>query len=260
MSGQKKSDLKVRTASAIVMLAVAGSAVWLGGMVWIGFVALIAIGVYFEWTRLTLAAFEGALARVLWLFCGAAYVMVAGGELALLRTMGGPFALLLLVGAVIATDIGAYFAGRTFGGPKIAPRVSPSKTWSGLVGGMIAAGLTLIIAFLIEGTLHGMKAWGWSAGHALSYTLEGIAPMRLLPQALGAGALVAIVAQAGDFFESWMKRRAGVKDSGSLIPGHGGLFDRVDGLLAVSFVIGLASLIMIVGTLSGGGSLLPSPA
>ena len=256
----KKSDLGIRTASAVVMLAVAGTALWQGGMVWIGFVALVAIGVYAEWTRLALAFVSRAGWRVLWLIMGSVYVLVAGIELALLRLLGGPFALLLVAGAVIATDIGAYFAGRTFGGPKIAPKISPSKTWSGLCGGMIAAGLALVLAFLAEGTLHGIRAWGWTAGHALSYTLAGLSPGWFLLQALAGGALIAIVAQAGDFFESWMKRRAGVKDSGSLIPGHGGLFDRVDGLLAVSFVLGLFSAGMILGTLAGGGSLLPVPA
>jgi phosphatidate cytidylyltransferase len=82
----------------------------------------------------------------------------------------------------------------------------------------------------------------------------------LIPQSLFVGTLVAIVAQAGDFFESWMKRRAGVKDSGSLIPGHGGLFDRVDGLLAVCFAIGIFVLMTFATTLLSGGSLLPSPA
>ncbi len=124
-----------------------------------------------------------------------------------------PFALSLLL-AVIATDIGAYFAGRSIGGPKIAPSISPSKTWAGLAGGMAGAALVLML-----GRGNGMAA-----------------------EAIGGGAMLAIVAQAGDFFESWMKRRAGVKDSGKLIPGHGGLFDRVDGLLAVVFVGGVAAV------------------
>ena len=84
--------------------------------------------------------------------------------------------------------------------------------------------------------------------------------MNYLPVIFAAGAVMALIAQAGDFFESWMKRRAGVKDSGSLIPGHGGLFDRVDGLIAVLFAIGMAVLLLAGSTLAGGGSLLPSPA
>jgi phosphatidate cytidylyltransferase len=124
---------------------------------------------------------------------------------------------------VIATDIGAYFAGRTIGGPKIAPTISPSKTWAGLCGGMAASGVVMALL-------------------AVELSPEGIEGKVLLAYALG-GALVAVVAQAGDFFESWMKRRAGVKDSSHLIPGHGGLFDRVDGLLAVSFVLGILFIV-----------------
>jgi phosphatidate cytidylyltransferase len=122
-----------------------------------------------------------------------------------------------LILAVILTDIGAYFAGRTFGGPKIAPAISPSKTWSGLAGGMVGAAVALI---------------------AVTYQAEGFVDIgwKIL-----AGMAVAVVAQLGDFFESWMKRRAGVKDSGKLIPGHGGLFDRLDGLLGVMFVLGLVA-------------------
>jgi phosphatidate cytidylyltransferase len=104
------------------------------------------------------------------------------------------------------TDISAYFAGRAIGGPKLAPRISPNKTWAGLLGGM--AGAAVI---------------GWIAAHFLR--IDGI--FLLL------GAPMAALAQTGDLFESWIKRRAGVKDSGSILPGHGGLLDRLDGLLPV---------------------------
>ena len=104
------------------------------------------------------------------------------------------------------TDIGAYFAGRGIGGPKLAPKVSPNKTWAGLLGGMVGAAVI-----------------GWIAAHFLR-----IAGIFLL-----LGAPMAALAQAGDLFESWIKRRAGVKDSGSILPGHGGLLDRLDGLLPV---------------------------
>jgi phosphatidate cytidylyltransferase len=123
---------------------------------------------------------------------------------------------LTIILPVIATDIGAYFAGRTIGGPKIAPAISPSKTWAGLFGAIVLASLALVLLSQ------------WSSG--------GAAVVNWREAVLG-GLVVAVVAQAGDFFESWMKRRAGVKDSGRIIPGHGGLFDRVDGLLAVSFLM-----------------------
>ena len=112
---------------------------------------------------------------------------------------------------VWASDIGAYAAGRLIGGPKLAPRISPNKTWAGLIGGVLAAAVT-------------------SASFVA--TLDGADPG---PASLLGGAL-AIVAQAGDLVESWVKRRFGVKDTGTLIPGHGGLLDRVDALLAVILV------------------------
>jgi phosphatidate cytidylyltransferase len=142
---------------------------------------------------------------------------------------------LLLVGVVVCTDTGAFFAGRAIGGPKIAPRISPSKTWAGLAGGMAAAALWSAAAITV-------LRWGLSG-------LSGSEPhfwpalwSREVAIAAVVGAGLAVAAQAGDFFESWLKRRAGVKDSSSLIPGHGGAFDRIDGLLPVAIVAGLALL------------------
>ncbi|WP_260921629.1 phosphatidate cytidylyltransferase [Novosphingobium sp. 9] len=215
----RKSDLKVRTLSAIVMLAIAGSALWLGGLFWRGFVIAVAAGVFWEWVRLVHAITPSPVKRGLWNAAGIIYVIIAAATLALLRDAPmGAMAVLVLLGLVIATDVGAYFSGRTFGGPKIAPRISPSKTWAGLIGGMVLAGAVMVASF-------------WWAGYPLGAAVVGAALLE--------GALAAVVAQAGDFFESWMKRRAGVKDSSGLIPGHGGLFDRVDGLLALCFVLGL---------------------
>lgn len=219
----KKSDLGPRTASAVVMVAVAGTALWLGGMVWTLFVALVCAGVLWEWMRIARGGTAHPVRRGLWNAGGIVYIGLAGLTLVELRgAEGGLHLVLTVVGAVIATDIGAYFAGRTFGGPKIAPRISPSKTWSGLLGGMAAAAAVLAGLTLAMARVPG---------------LAGIERMAWIPALYGA--VLAIVAQAGDFFESWMKRRAGVKDSSRLIPGHGGLFDRVDGLLSVSFVLGL---------------------
>jgi phosphatidate cytidylyltransferase len=106
-----------------------------------------------------------------------------------------------------ATDIFAFFAGRAVGGPKLAPRLSPNKTWAGLIGGMIGAGLA-----------------GWTVARLFDLGFPF----------LWIGAPMGAVAQLGDLYESWEKRRAGVKDSGTLLPGHGGVLDRLDGLLAVS--------------------------
>lgn len=120
---------------------------------------------------------------------------------------------------VWGTDIGAYFAGRRFGGPLLSPRISPKKTWSGLGGGVLAA----------------------LAGGAIIAVAGGLAvPFRWL------GAPLAVLAQAGDLYESALKRRAGVKDSGRLLPGHGGLLDRLDGFVPV---------VTLVATLVAGGAL-----
>jgi len=116
-----------------------------------------------------------------------------------------------------ATDIFAYFAGRAIGGPKLAPRISPNKTWAGLIGGMIGAGLC---------------AWLLATWFEMEWFF------------LWMGAPMGLVAQIGDLYESWEKRRAGVKDSGTLLPGHGGVLDRLDGLLAVSFV---TTLLLMAG-------------
>jgi phosphatidate cytidylyltransferase len=118
---------------------------------------------------------------------------------------GGAEHVLWLFLVVWATDIFAYFAGRSIGGAKLAPSISPGKTWAGLYGGMAGAGLT-----------GGVVALAFGAGFWPASVLA---------------ALLAVVAQIGDLFESALKRRAGVKDSGHLIPGHGGLLDRIDGLV-----------------------------
>jgi phosphatidate cytidylyltransferase len=221
----RKSDLGVRTLSAIVMLAVAGVALWLGGWAWTLLVVLVAAGVLWEWQGLVRGFVISSIGRTVWLLFGVGYVGLATLALVQLRGESAKPAF-LVVSAVIATDIGAYFVGRSVGGPKIAPSISPSKTWAGLAGGMLAAGLSLA----------GYLAVGW---YDLSFPYEDVSMGALALIGALLGGLTAIIAQAGDFFESWMKRRASAKDSGNLIPGHGGVFDRVDGLLAVCFAIGL---------------------
>ena len=237
----QKSDLPVRVASAIVMLAVAGTALWLGGWVWAAFVVAVALGVLWEWRGLVREFELPPIRRGIWLAGGIVYVGLGALILTLLRMNSELTGVISLVGMVIATDIGAYFTGRSLGGPKIAPKISPSKTWSGLIGG--AAFAALIIAFIhpVEVLAVCMKTNGLCAGGLDN--LASIAIQNVRFGDLWAGPVVAIVAQTGDFFESWMKRRAGVKDSGSLIPGHGGLFDRVDGLLAVSFTLGALMIV-----------------
>lgn len=239
----RNSDLPVRTATALVMVAVAGSAVWLGGWAWALFVALVACGVLWEWRSLA-SRFAGSPVRLgLWNAFGFLYIAVAAGALLVLRSPLFPaWSVLAVLLAVIATDIGAYFAGRAIGGPKIAPKISPSKTWAGLGGGIVGASLVMLGLFALNdyALTRGMDAVIVPTGQIGFW--QSVDWAEALASALPLGAATAIVAQAGDFFESWMKRRAGVKDSGKLLPGHGGLFDRVDGLLSVCFIGGLGAL------------------
>ncbi len=149
-----------------------------------------------------------------WMTLGTLYIGLPCVALVWLRnepTLGREIVLWLLL-VVWASDIGAYAAGRLIGGPKLAPRISPNKTWAGLAGGIGAAAAT-------------------SSGFASH--LGGAH----LAQAATLGALLAVAAQLGDLGESWVKRRFGVKDASSLIPGHGGLLDRVDALLVVILIV-----------------------
>ena len=238
---RKNADLPVRVASAVVMVAVAGAALWLGGWGWALFVSAVGLGVLWEWWGLVRRFAPNGLSLLRWLTLGVIYIGGAVAFLIALRVMPGPGKLIVLpiVLSVISTDIGAYFAGRTFGGPKIAPKISPSKTWSGLLGGMLGAGT----AFLLTVGGDCSRLDGSGVLPTLQECLTDSFKTGDAWHLLAIGALLAVVAQGGDFFESWMKRRAGVKDSGSLIPGHGGLFDRVDGLMAVCFATGLVSLV-----------------
>ncbi len=212
----KNADLPVRVASAIVVVVISLIALWLGGWAWAGFVMIVAGGVLYEWRALVRAMNPSPLRETFWTLGGILYLAPAAAMLMLMREGERGFAdVLTLIALVAAIDIGAYFTGRAIGGPKIAPAISPSKTWAGLLGGILGALAVLVLSAKLSAAT---PTW-W--------------------QVLGLAVLAAIVAQAGDFFESWMKRRAGVKDSGKLIPGHGGLFDRVDGLIAVSFLAAL---------------------
>ena len=221
----RKSDLGVRVVSAVVMVAVAGTALWLGGWSFTLFVLVLALGILWEWWGLVVKITSKFGPQLIWHVGGVFYIGIAAIVLLQARDVSVALAVSVIM-SVIVVDVGAYFVGRAVGGPKIAPRISPSKTWAGLGGGALGASIFFAVWYVLY--VGGMG---------------GAPPLVFLQTSLVSGVLVALVAQAGDFFESWMKRRAGVKDSGSLIPGHGGLFDRTDGLIAVLFVFGIVPLV-----------------
>jgi phosphatidate cytidylyltransferase len=205
------SELVVRTATGVVMVVVALFAAMQGGYAFAVLAAAAATAVFFEWTRLV----KGWGAA--WYVAGFVYALLSALALLWIRDRADKgFDLVLWVFILVwATDIGAYFVGRAIGGPKLAPAISPGKTWAGFYGGIAAA--TILCG-----------AWALALG--LDPVLLLLAP------------LFSVVSQGGDLFESWMKRRAGVKDSGRWLPGHGGVFDRLDGLLPVAIVTAIAVL------------------
>jgi phosphatidate cytidylyltransferase len=195
------TGLKERVVSAVALGAIAIFVIGIGGWLFMAFVIAAAMQMMREWEGLT------ANENSRWKLAGFAYAAIPCASLIWLREYGAaPVFFIILV--VCATDIGAYFTGREIGGPKLAPSISPGKTWAGLGGGILAAALTSTIC-------------------------TGFAPYpSSAPVAFVLGGILAVVAQGGDLLESWLKRRVNVKDSSNLIPGHGGLLDRVDGLVA----------------------------
>ena len=258
---QGSRNLILRVIAALVLAPVAIAIAWLGGWLWTTLTTLAAIGLYVEWltivgmARETRVVTSGAVAlgisglclaagwidasvlalalglaavallspqRRSWIatgFCYAAAAQIASVLLRLDQTSGF-VALILVLLVVWVTDIGGYFAGRGIGGPKLWPRVSPKKTWAGAFGGFVAS---LVVP----------------AGFA-AFGLGKTGPLLLL------GAVLSIASQLGDLFESAVKRRFGVKDSSHIIPGHGGLMDRLDGFVAAVVVAA------IFGFLRGG--------
>ena len=257
---QGSQNLLMRVIAALVLAPSAIAIAYAGGWFWLGLVTLAAIGLYVEWLtivgartpRVMAAGIVTLFGAAVWLGIGrigATYVIVALGVIvaALLSphrrgwgALGGCYAFAALIASVAVrldqvwgftalmlvllivwvTDIGGYFAGRGIGGPKLWPRVSPKKTWAGAIGGFVAS---LFVA----------------AGFA-AFGLGKTGPLVLL------GAVLSVASQLGDLFESAVKRRFGVKDSSHIIPGHGGLLDRLDGFVAA------VVLAAIFGFLRGG--------
>jgi phosphatidate cytidylyltransferase len=210
-----QSNLALRIVSAAVLAPVAVGAAYFGGWSFAVFWAAAAIAVVWEWTRMVTSP--------IWIASGTIYAAAMFAAPVILRSdlAFGLLAIVLLFAIVWSTDIFGYFAGRAIGGPKLMPAVSPKKTWSGAVAGTLGA---MIVAVLVA------KLFG-------SFSTVAIAAVALL---------LSVCAQAGDLFESWIKRKFGVKDSSQLIPGHGGVMDRLDGFWAAA-VVGC-----IIGLLRGG--------
>ena len=268
-TGRGGGDLGLRAASAAVLAPAALGAAYLGGPVFMAAAGTAGILAWFEWRRLLgrpvvdpagIAGIVGLVA-VCALFAtvgtaaagasaAATALVVAGVErgrlqaraagltgagiilfviVATLALRGddavGRATVFWLFAVVWASDIGAYAAGRALGGPRLAPRISPAKTWAGALGGVAAAvGASILLGWL-------MPLAGWVAERP-SFALLALA-----------GALASIVGQLGDLAESILKRCVGADDSGQLIPGHGGILDRVDALAAAAFALILATVI-----------------
>jgi phosphatidate cytidylyltransferase len=197
------NELVIRVATGVAMIIVALMAAVVGGYTFAILVAAAATAMFYEWMRIVRGW------GLAWQAGGFVYCLLPALAMLWIRDRGGDQGLSLLLWVFIvtwATDIGAYFVGRRFGKRKLAPSISPGKTVEGLWGGVAAAALF-------------GAAWAYATG--LNPALILLAP------------IFAVAAQAGDLFESKMKRRAEVKDSGDWLPGHGGILDRLDGLVPV---------------------------
>lgn len=273
-------ELRLRIISAIILAAIVLAASWFGGRVFAVLAEVIACLVYYEWTSMTqgrqtdrqsywagwlvlvLLAFEvlagdaipfddyyvwgvaaaifiyaAIVARNKWNAAGIVYAGLTGLSLSAIRgeDLSGLVAILYIFAVVWGTDIAAYFTGRAIGGPKLAPSISPGKTWSGAVGGAVAAVICgpLLVLFYMRS----VSIW-----------------------IIGLSLLLSVLSQMGDLFESFMKRRYKVKDSSHLIPGHGGVMDRIDGLVFACFGAFLLKALMVsaeagVGAFLLGGSI-----
>jgi phosphatidate cytidylyltransferase len=214
-----KATLRTRIISAAILAPLVLGAAVIGAPYWDILVALMAALMAWEWARL-------CGGRPGWLLLGLFYVSLPCLALLWIRNLpGGLETLLWTLALVWATDTAAYVAGRGIGGPRLAPRISPNKTWAGLAGGVVGAALVGLAAALLR---------GGPADAALPGEMWRLVAL---------SGVLALVEQAGDLVESAVKRHFGVKDSGNLIPGHGGVLDRVDGLIAVSLAVaGLSAL------------------
>ena len=255
-------ELKLRAVSAIILAAAVLLMTWIGGKTFTLLWAVIAIVVYFEYSRIcrealpvqtvvagyaavlltigtwmvgqqeiaywmaavscaALLCWEMIIRRSIWSALGIAYALLPFFAMSELRgaDQAGLFVIIILFGCVWGADILAYFFGKSIGGPKLAPRISPKKTWSGFIGSLFGAlGLTYLVNMYF--------GFGYTAKFAFVILL------------------LAIISQIGDLIESVLKRKFQIKDSGGLIPGHGGVLDRIDGLITAGVALWIVLLVM----------------
>jgi len=208
------NDFLVRMVSGLIMIGVALGAAYEGRDFFALLVAAASVVMFWEWRGLTKTW------DMKWAVGGFLYAAIPAVSLIWIRLVepDNQFPKLLLWAFIVtwATDIGAYFVGKAIGRNKLAPSISPGKTIEGLIGGVVIAAL-----------LGGAWVWDQQLGRALFV----------------AAPLFALAAQAGDLFESWIKRTAGVKDSSHILPGHGGVLDRLDGLVPVAVLTALLQLL-----------------
>ena len=198
------SNFEQRIASSLVLIPVILYATFLSKTLFLLLILSMTILAAFEWNNLTKSDVENKNKLLL---VGFFYLLLPFYSILELRSIDNNIILWLFF-VVWSTDIFAYFIGKNIGGPKIMPLISPNKTWSGLIGGMLSAAIIGALSTLMF------------EGGILFFTITS--------------AFLAIVAQTGDFFESKIKRIFGIKDSGNIIPGHGGILDRIDGLMFVA--------------------------
>lgn len=214
-------NLLMRVLAALVLIPVAIGVAYAGGWLWAALVGVVSVGLFVEWIMIVGAQRPG------WIALGVVYAVAAllASIVVRLDTVWGFAALMFVLLVVWMTDIGGYFAGRGIGGPKLWPRVSPKKTWAGAIGGLVL-----------------------SVAVALGFAIGGIGkPVPLIVIAV----VLTVLSQLGDLFESAVKRRFGVKDSSQIIPGHGGLLDRLDGY--VFAIIAAAAIGFLHGGADGVG-------
>ncbi len=210
------TDLKTRLISGVLMALIAFLCIYFGSIFMLALIAVFCYVGLKEWMDLPKSRNYSTDTSRKWLVYGLLYVAWACVSVLLIRYSDqyGYAATIWLITIVIGTDTGAYFAGRFIGGPKVAPSISPAKTWSGVVGGVVGA--VILSSFFLSFTIIDVNT--------------SIVKLVIV---------FSLISQCGDFFESFIKRRFEVKDTGSFLPGHGGALDRMDGQIFVLTAAGI---------------------